>query len=178
MSTNPQRPIFIRRPAERIGLDWPVVVFDPSPSNGDALVPEPLRPDYFDTLKRVFVLLRSGSALGREIHNLVQAHFATGLPTLVSISNRGRITQADLRTILEMEAAIDRLSYRIGSILNRAGKHEATPDGGPLHVQQGWAFDEPLPEAPRPPAAYNNRYVDLGPVGRQSASVSRRRQRP
>ena len=162
MSINPQqqtpeRSTPAKRPPESISLEWPVVVFDPSPGNGDALIPAPLRPDYFDTLKRVFVLLRADCALGREIHNLAQAHFGTRMPIVAPEPDGRGISQADLRAICGLKTSIDRLSFRIATMLHRG----ETPEDGELRVQQGWSKDDPFPQAPGPVSGYGNRYVDI-----------------
>jgi hypothetical protein len=138
---------------EGLNIEWPDVSFDTTDEGGISLR---IRPDYFDTLQRVFVLLHNDAPLGREIHNIVQAHFGTGMPTLPAKLDTG-VTQADLRAVLEMEQSSSRLTYRIAVALNNG----ETPEPGELSVAPGWSDNQPMPDAPTRWAGYGDQYADI-----------------
>jgi hypothetical protein len=113
---------------EGLALEFPRVVFhEPAANMSDE---HTIQPNYFDTLKRIFVLLENDTPPGREIHNIVQAHFGTGMRSAQPLRSAGTISQADLRTIMEMENALNRLAYGIAVLLDSRPETRAWKTSG------------------------------------------------
>ena len=138
---------------EGMNLDWPDVAFDVSGEGGFA---HPLQPDYFDSLRRIFVLLHNDTPLGRALHAVVQAHFGTGM-SCPSPAERpeGGVSQADLRALLALDMAVELLSRRAAALL-LAGE---TSEPGGLTVQHE-CENRRLPDMNRL-FGFSNRYVSL-----------------